>query len=330
MLGEWLSRFRFFFAGKSRAEVDQEIGFHFERQVEANRAAGMSPEDARRQAAIRFGGRERAREQCREQRPSWSLEWLLRDVRYGIRGLGRNPGFTVIAVLTLALAIGANSTIFSLLNQALLRALPVQDPDQLVVLSFAGGHPGHTQSDGGNTPGHHHEFTYPMYRDLREQNTVLSGLIAAAPAGVGVVWNHHAEEVSSEIVSGNYFETLGVRPAVGRLLVSGDETADEANPIAVLNFDYWKSHLAQAPVEGKTLLINGTPFTIVGVAAPGFHSMVWGRLPDVYVPITMQHTVQPDWTYLHDRQGYWIALMGRIRPGITRAQAEASMNQLYI
>jgi len=330
MLGEWLSRIRFFFAGRSRAEVDDEIQFHIERQVETYLAAGMSPAEARRQAAICFGGRERAREQCREQRPSWSIESLWRDIRYGVRGLLRSPGFTAVAVLTLALAIGANSTIFSLLSQALLRALPVQDPDQLVVLSFAGDAPGHHHSEGGNTPGHQHEFSYPMYRDLRDRNSVLSGLIASAAVGVGAVWNNRAEPVLAEMVTGNYFDTLGVRPAVGRLFVSGDETADGANPLAVLNFDYWKSHLAEAQVEGKTLLINGTPFTILGVTAPGFHSVVFGRLPDVYVPMTMQRTVQPEWNYLADRKAYWINLTGRLRPGMKRTQAEASINQLYL
>ena len=330
MLGEWLSRVRFFFAAKSRAEVDQEIEFHFERQVQANLAAGMPLPEARRQAGISFGGRERSREQCRQQRPSWSLELFLRDIRYGIRGLQRNPGFALVAVLTLGLAIGANSTIFSLVSQALLGALPVPHPDQLVVLSFAGDAPGHHRSKGGNTPAHQHEFSYPMYKDLRDRNTVLSGLIGSWSADVGTVWNNHAEEASAELVTGNYFETLGVRPVVGRLFVSGDETAEGANPLAVLNFDYWKSHLAEAPVEGKTLLINGSPFTILGVAAPGFHSVVWGRIPDVYVPVTMQRTVEPEWSYLNDRKAYWIDLAGRLRPGVRRAQAEAAMNQLYV
>ena len=330
MLGEWFARVRFFFKGKSRVEVDEEIQFHLERQVDANLAAGMSRAEARRKAVVSFGGRERTREQCREQRPSWTLESLLRDVRYGIRGLMRNPGFTAVAVLTLALAIGANSTVFSMLNQALLGVLPVQDPHQLVVLSFAGDAPGHHHSEGGNTPGHQHEFSYPMYRDLRDRNTVLSGLVGSAPAGVGVAWNNHAEAVSAEMVTGNYFETLGVRPAVGRLFVGGDETANGANPVAVLNFDYWKSHLAEAPVEGRTLLVNGTPFTIAGVAPPGFHSVVWGRFPEIYVPITMQRTVQPEWDYLKDRHAYWIDLAGRLRPDVTRAQAEASLNQLYV
>jgi putative ABC transport system permease protein len=330
MISEFLSRVRFFFTGKLRAEVDDELQFHIERQIEANLAAGMSADEARRQARIAFGGVERAREQCREQRPSWSLELLLRDVRFALRGLMRNPGLTVVAVLTLALAIGANSTVFSLLSQALLRTLPVRDPQQLVVLSFAGSSEGHTHSNGGNTPRHQHEFSYPMFRDLRDRNQALSGLIAAAEATVGVTWNNHAQAVAAEMVSGNYFQVLGVQPAEGRVFDAGDETADGANPVAVLNFDYWRTELAEAPVVGRTLLVNGTPFTIVGVAAPGFRSMIWGNTPGIYVPITMQCTVEPDWNYLQDRTAYWIDLAGRLRPGVTAAQAAAEMNPLFL
>jgi predicted permease len=329
MLGEIWSRVRFFFAGKRRAEVDGEIAFHLERQVQANVAAGMSPEEAWRQAGIAFGGRERAREQCREQRPSWTMELVLRDLRFAFRGLIRNPGLTTVAVITLALAIGANTTVFSMLSQALLRALPVRDPQQLVVLSYAGEVNGHTHSEGGNSQGHRHEFSYPMYRDLRDRNTVLSGLIASATAQAGVTWNNHAEAVMAEMVTGNYFDVLGVRPAVGRLLGASDETAEGANPVAVLNFDYWKSHLAEAPVEGRTLLVNGQPFTIVGVAPPGFRSMVWGRTPSLYVPVTMQRLLEPEWYALDKRNSYWLAVAGRMRPGVTAEQASASLNPLF-
>lgn len=330
MWREALARLRFLFAGKSRTEVDEELQFHIDRQVEANLAAGMSVEEARRQAAIAFGGHERAREQCREQRPTWSLELLLRDLRFALRGLLRSPGLASVAVLTLAVAICANSTIFSLLSQALLRALPVEDPSQLVVLSFAGSHPGHRHSEGGSTESHIHEFSYPMYRDLRDKNTVLSGLVASASVTSGITWNNRSEAVSVEMVSGNYFQTLGVRPALGRLLIASDETAPGANPVAVLNFDYWKTHLAEVPVVGKTLLINGTPFSIAGVAAPGFNSVVWGRTPEVYVPITMQRTVEPEWDYLNDHRSYWITIAGRLRPGVSLARAAASLNALFL
>ncbi len=329
MLTEWLSRLRFFAMGRSRGEVDEELQFHIDRQTQANLAAGLSSEEARRLAGIAFGSRERARDNCREQRPIWPLESIVRDLRYGLRGLLRNPGFAIVALLTLALAIGANAAVFSLLDQALIRALPVKDPGQLVVLSFAGGASGHIHSDGGNSPGHQHEFSYPMYLDLRDKNTAFSGLIAAAGTPVGVTWNNHAESVPAEMVSGNYFQTLGVTPAVGRLFVSSDETSPGANPVTVLSFDFWKTHLAEAPVIGKTLLINGTPFTVTGIAAPGFHSMVWGRVPDVYVPITMQRVVEPEWDYLNDHHSYWLNVIGRLRPGITSTHAAASVNPLF-
>jgi putative ABC transport system permease protein len=254
---------------------------------------------------------------------------IVSDIRYALRQLRRSPGFAFTAVATLALAIGANTAIFTLLDQALLRALPVQDAKRLAVLSFAGEYSGHVSSEGGDTPGHKHYFSYPMFRDLRDKNTVLSGLIASAPATAGVTWNNQAESASAELVSGNYFQVLGVQPALGRLLVASDETAPGANPVAVISFDYWKNHLGEAPVQGKTLLVNGSPFTIVGVAAPGFHSMIWGHLPALFIPITMQRTVNPDWDYLADHRSYWLNVTGRLRDGVTAAQAEAAINTLF-
>jgi putative ABC transport system permease protein len=255
---------------------------------------------------------------------------LTSDLRFALRQIMRSPGFAIIAIITLALAIGANTAIFTLLNQALLRALPVKDPNQLVVLSFAGSVEGHKHSEGGDTPDHDHYFSYPMYRDLRDNNTVMSGLIAVAPAPAGVSWNNHTEQVPVELVSGNYFQTLGVQPAVGRLLLPSDETFENANPVAVLSFDFWKSHLAEAPVAGKTLLVNGHPFTIAGVAAPGFRGMVWDQHPDLYVPITMQPVIEPEWSYLGDRRSAWLTMVGRLRPGETPQHASASLNPLWL
>src|SRR5579863_10895 len=154
---------------------------------------GLSEDEAHRRARVEFGNARAAEERFHlRNRVEW-FDNLLRDIRYGLRGLWRNPGFAVVAVLTLSLAIGANTTIFSLLDQALIRALPVEDPGRLVVLSSAGPHPGHLHSGGGNHDGHLHEFSYPMYRDLRDRNTAFSGLIAAAAADIGVTWNDHAE-----------------------------------------------------------------------------------------------------------------------------------------
>jgi len=208
MLTELFSRLRFAVFGKRRSEVDDELQFHIERQIEANLSAGMPVDEARRQATIAFGARERAREQCREARPGWTVELLLRDLRLGVRGLLRNPGLATVAVLTLAVAIGANSTIVSLLSQALLRALPVRDPHQLVVLNFGGTTDGHVHSEGGDRPGHHYVFSYPMYRDLRDQNQVLSGLIASALSSAGANWQNRSESINTELVTGNWIARL--------------------------------------------------------------------------------------------------------------------------
>ena len=198
MLREWWSRIRFFVAGKQRTEVDEELAFHMEREIEANLAAGMPAAEARRRAAIAFGSRERAREECREERPSFFLESLGRDLRFGLRGLWRNPGFTAMAVLTLGLAIGANATVFSLFDQALMQALPVRDPGQLVVLDFAGAQPGHLHSEGGDTSGASSRIFVSDVQGSARPQYVLSGLIAESPLTLGVTWNNHAESVQAE------------------------------------------------------------------------------------------------------------------------------------
>ena len=318
--------------GRKRSEEDfaEEIKAHLALEAAELKGEGLSEEEARRRARVGFGNVDRAQERFHLRNRVARLDRLARDVRYGLRGAWRNPGFAVLAVITIALAIGATTAIFSLMDQALLRALPVEDPGTLVVLNFAGAHPGHWHSEGGSSPGHTHEFSYPMYRDLRDKNTVLSGLIASATAEAGATWNNRGEVVPTEMVSGNYFETLGVHPALGRLFQASDETAEGANPVAVLNFNYWKTHLAEAPVIGRPLLMNGVSFTIVGVTGPGFSSVVWGRRPAVYVPLTMQPVIEPEWQYLSDRRAYWIDLAGRLRDGVGRGQAEASLSGLFL
>ena len=315
---------------RSGQDFAEEIKAHLALEEDELKNEGLSDDEAHRRARSGFGNASVARERFyMKDRVAW-LDHPWRDLRYGLRGLRRNPGFTLVAVITLALAVGANTAVFSLLDQALLRTLPVHDPDQLVVLNFAGATDGHWHSEGGSARGHIHEFSYPMYKDLRDRNTVLGGLIAEVQSDVGVTWNNRAEAAPAEMVSGNYFDVLGVQPAMGRLFVASDETAENANPVAVLNFDYWKTHLAEAPIVGQALLINGTPFTVVGISAPGFHSMVFGHLPALYVPITMQPVLEPDWAPLKDHLQYWIDLVGRLKPGVTRTQAEASLNPLFM
>ena len=258
---------------------------------------------------------------------------LLQDIRYALRQLTRSPGFAVTVIVTLALGIGANTAIFTIFDQVLLRVLPVQNPKELVRFEWIGGFSGSMSSFGGESQNQHNYFSYPMYKDLRDKNAVFSGMVAAVRGGVGVSWHDQAENKDAEIVSGNYFNMLGLHPAIGRLLTDSDDTAKNANPVVVLAFDYWKTHFNASPdVAGKTLLINGHPFTILGVAPEGFHSAIDEYTPGVFLPISMVETAMP-WVAsrddLNNHQSVWLTLIARLKPGVTHQQAEVSMAPLW-
>ncbi|MGC1648855.1 MAG: ABC transporter permease [Candidatus Sulfotelmatobacter sp.] len=248
------------------------------------------------------------------------------DFRYALRQLGKAPGFAAVAIITLALGIGANTAIFSLLDQALLRTLPVKDADRLVILQSLGSFNGHTSSRTDEN----FSFSYPMYRDLRDGNSVFSGLIATDKVSVGVQWHNQPELVDGELVSGNYFDVLGVRPALGRLLVASDDVVPDANPVAVLSFSYWQRRFGADPaVANQSVLINGRPFTVLGVAPPGFHSVVMGDTPDLFVPMTMKAEIRPEMNDLLDRKSRWLNIVGKLKPGLSREQAEAGVAPLW-
>ncbi len=248
------------------------------------------------------------------------------DLRYALRQLAKAPGFAAVAIVTLALGIGANTAIFSLIDQALLRTLPVKEADRLVILQSLGSFNGHTSSRTDDN----FSFSYPMYRDLRDQNSVFSGLIATDKVNLGVQWHNQPELVDAELVSGNYFDVLGVQPAVGRLLVASDDVVVDANPVAVLSFSYWKRRFGSDPsVVNQSILINGRPFTVLGVSPPGFHSVVMGDTPNVFVPMTMKAEIRPGITDLLDRTSRWLNIVGKLKPGLSREQAEAGINPLW-
>jgi putative ABC transport system permease protein len=250
----------------------------------------------------------------------------LQDFRFALRQLSKAPVFTLVAVVTLALGIGANTAIFTLLDQALLRALPVSHPEQLVRLQFTGSTRGHFNSFGGDD---HDYFSYPMYRDLRDQSSVFESLIASDLQNVSVQWNNKPDLVGCELASGNYFQALGLQPAMGRLFVPGDEVPN-SSPVVVLSFNYWKRQFGSDPgVINQTLLINAHPFTIVGVAPPGFHSIVAGATEEVFVPLTTKNIITPRWQDLEDFNSHWIMIVGRLKPGVSRAQVEAGLQPLW-
>ncbi len=251
---------------------------------------------------------------------------ILYEIRMALRQIRKAPGFAIVAVLTLALGIGANTAVFTLLDQALLRRLPVSHPEQLVRLRFAGSSPGHIQSYGGDDQDY---FSYPMYRDLRDKNTVFDGLLASDQCQAGIQWNNSPDLVSCEMISGNYFQVLGVQPAIGRLMVPSDDVPNSP-PVAVLSFNYWKTKLGADPrVINQTLLINAHPFMIVGVSAPGFHSVVAGQTPKIFVPITAQPVIQARLQIFDDHKSRWLTLAARLKPGETPAAAEAGINPLW-
>jgi putative ABC transport system permease protein len=254
------------------------------------------------------------------------MSGLMQDLRCAVRQLRKSPGFTAVAVITLALGIGANTAIFMLLDQALLRSLPVKEANRLVLLRFTGADRGHVSSRTDDAL----YFSYPMYRDLRDRNSVFNGVIATDQAEVGVQWHNQPELVPAELVSGNYFDVLGIAPAAGRLFVSSDDVVKDANPVAVLSFSYWQKQFGEdRGVVGQSISVNGHPFTIIGVAQKGFHSAVMGDTPGLFVPMTMKSEVMPGLNDLEDRRSRWLNIIGRLKPGLTRAQAEAGINPLW-
>ena len=247
---------------------------------------------------------------------------LAQDLRYALRTLAKAPAFTIVVVLTLALGIGANTAIFSLTDQVLLRRLPVKSPEQLVLLDGPGAFQGRTFNSG--------TLSYPMYRDFRDQNTVLDGIIARFGTPLTMSTQGQSERVSGELVTGNYFEVLGVRAQIGRTFTPEDDRTPGGHPIVMLSHNYWMRRFGGNPgVLNQTLTLNGLPMTIVGVAQPGFFGIVAGENPDVMVPIAMKAQMTPTWDDLQNRRSRWITVMARVKPAVGVEQAEAAMNVIY-
>src|SRR5437667_1484407 len=251
---------------------------------------------------------------------------LYQDVRYGLRMLAKNPGFTAIAILTLALGIGANTAIFSLLNQILLRRLPVEKPQELVVLKSPGPKHGHVWSDGDDSE----IFSYPLYKGLAKNTTVFDGVLARYEFSASIASHGQTDRGSGELVTGNYFEVLGVRPALGRVLSAADDDVQGAHPVLVLSHAYWMRHFGgDAGVLNQTALVNNTEMTIVGVAQTGFSGVQVGQTPDIFVPMTMKGQMTPIRNGLDDWNDSFLAVLARRKPGVTVEQSQAGINVDY-
>jgi len=254
------------------------------------------------------------------------MQTLWQDLRFGARMLLKSPGFTLIVVLTLALGIGANTAIFSLIDQILLQRLPVERPEELVVLRSPGPKTGRVWSDGDDAA----PFSYPMYKALRDRSEAFSGLLARFAISLSVAGAGQTERADGELVSGNYFEVLGVRPALGRVFNQEDDRTPGAHPVVVLSHAYWTRRFGAEPaILNKTLTVNGTLMTVIGVSREGFRGVQVGQTPDVFIPIMMTAQMTPNRNGLDDHKDYWLAIMGRLKPGMSRAQTEEAVRPSY-
>ena len=246
---------------------------------------------------------------------------FLQDIQFALRTLAKSPAFLVVAVLSLALGIGANTAIFTLTDQILIRSLPVKNPEQLVMLSAVGQHYGSNQ--GMN------RISYPMYRDFRDRNTAFSGMFCYRETDMSLNFRGHTERISGEYVSGNYFPVLGLQPAIGRLFNARDDAFQGTNAVAVLSYGFWRSRFAGDPgVINSKVNLNGFPFTIIGVSPPNFSGVDPASAPQMRVPVSMAGKLS-GYLDLNDRRSRWVTAFGRLKPGISAEQAKASIQPLF-
>ena len=291
--------------------LDDEIRFHVEQQIEKNRRAGMSPDEARRQAFIRFGGVEQMRERTRDEFRAVRIETLARDVRYGLRSLRRHPGFTAMAVLSLAIGIGANATIFGVAHAVLFKQSPFENPETLVNIY-------ETEGGRGFNP-----MSHPNIEDLRKGTTqVFSGIAASTFAVAPIDRGGTVGSVMGEAVTGGAFALLGITPLIGRAIQPEDDVARGGHPVVMLSHGYWQRAFGGDPqVVGRALVMGGRSYTIVGVAPADYRGGLPAITPAFYVPMTMLDEVM-GFESLDQRDFHSFFVKARLAPGVTRVQAE--------
>jgi len=287
-------------------DIDREMAFHLAERTDDLVGRGMQPDAARREARRRFGNLGLQKERTRERDLFASLDILLRDLRYAVRALRLSPVFTIVAALSLALGIGANTAIFSILNAVMLKSLPVDHPEELVAVVRSGGT----------------ELTNPIWEAIRDQQDMFTGAFASADAAFSLAESGEARRIDAQWVSGAFFSTLGVQPAVGRLLTTADDYRG-CPATVVLNYDFWQSEYGgERAVVGKSIRFDGHPFTIVGVSAPRFFGAKVGRRPQAFVPLCSQ-AVTDGPNALDARSRWYLQVMARPKPGLSLQAIDA-------
>jgi len=306
---------------RTAQQLNDELQFHLEQQIAENIAAGMNEKEARYAAMRIFGNATILKEETRDTWGWITLEQIAQDLRYGFRSLRKSPLFTVVAVLTLAFGIGANTAIFSLMDQVLLQLLPVKHPEQLVLVAERGIRFGDSWGDN--------DISYPMYRDFRDGNQVFSGMFCRYPTSVSLGYGDRTEQVTAELVSGSYFPVMGVTAVIGRALTPDDDRVPSGHPVAMLSYSFWQNRFSSdLSIVGRQIVINGYTFTVIGVSQAGFDGVELGYKSKVFIPMMMQAQMTPRSDRLEARRLSWVTAFGRLKPGVDIAQAKASLQPL--
>jgi predicted permease len=342
-LRTWLVRLTGLFRREARdRELAEELESHLQLHIDDGVRAGLSPREARRQALVKMGGVEQTKEAYRRQRGVPLLEDLWQDLRYGVRGMLRQRTFTLVAVVTLALGIGANTALFSVVDALLLKTLPVKEPGRLVLFKSMsprefspGAYGGNWGSDPATGQNVLTSFPYQSYRRMREQQDgrgALSDVFAFGDVTLNVSAGGQADVARGQAVSGNYYAGLGVQAMLGRALTDGDDQAG-ASPVAVLSHRYWQRRFGGDPgVVGKQVNLNKTAFTVVGVTPPGFEGTGQvGSTQDVTFPLAWEPQLyaDPNSSRMNSAGEWWLRLMGRLKPGATAEQAQAQLESAF-
>lgn len=295
-------------------DIDDELRFHVDRQVEAYMKAGLSRDEARRRTRLEFGGLDQVKEEYRDASGVRLLDDLWRDLRYAVRALRRSRGFTATAVMSIALGVSANTLVFSIVNGLVLKPLPIPDADRVVFVQRVGSFVSHS---------------FPLYRDLRDRNVMFEGLAGYRITMMGVNANGRATHEWGYLATGNYFDLLGITPAVGRFFHQVDDAAPGGSPYAVLSYDYWRTRFGASPsVVGSTMLVNRIPFTVLGVAPPGFYGTEVFYRPNIWVPMMMQAQIEVGNPWLENRYTANTWVIGRLKPDVFVGEAETNLNAI--
>ena len=326
--------------GEREAEIVEELALEFEENFRRATHSGLSPEEAFREVVQRarpwsgLANELRLAFNAPRSKPERSTRTvfggMMRDLRYGARQLRKAPSFAIITMLTLALGVGANTAIFSLLDVVMLRNLPVRDPQQLVLFGAGQARGGNDALPGGSTT----LFSYPFFREFRRQNQVFSDVAAVH----SILFEVHGrvggsagfEKTNVELVSGSYFHTLGVNSILGRVLTDADDQTPGAHPVAVASYSWWRQRFAGDPsILRRTISVGPTIYTIVGVAPPGFFGMILEESPDLWIPLAMEKEISPGWNGLEQNLFQSLHIVARRKPAVGMAQAGANSNLLF-